>query len=489
MSNKINKSPLQDAAAERAVLAGLCQYGLDCYLDIDFITADHFNDEMNQILFNCIHKSISNNSKVELSSILSAANDLGVQEHVNSKQEISFIRSLFNFPIHKDNAGTHAAKIAKLKLARDLKKTLKTCENDLNSISGDEDIMDLISKVEEPILDATADIYQSSNKNTEIIGNDIEDYISYLAENPCDIAGIPTGFNAYDLAIGGGLRRKSVDLIAARPKVGKSMFGDAVAINVAQNSGIPVLMLDTEMSKEDHLNRILANLSGVDINKISTGKFSENEIEKEKVKVAGDKLKSIPYHYLSIAGQPFENILAVMRKWIYQHVGFDENGKTKDCLIVYDYLKLMGSESISNSMQEYQVLGFQITKLHNFCVKYDVPCLSFVQLNRDGITKESTDAVSGSDRLIWLCTSFSIFKMKSEEEVADDGIEHGNRKLVPIVARHGEMLDTGDYISMNMYGSIGKIVEGRTRNDIHNSNRNRDEGFEVDADLSTEHID
>ena len=489
MPKKINKSTLQDAAAERAVLAGLCQYGLDCYLDIDFITADHFNDEMNQILFNCIHKSISNNSKVELSSILSAANDLGVQDHVNSKQEISFIRSLFNFPIHKDNAGIHAAKIAKLKLARDLKKTLKTCENDLNSISGDEDIMDLISKVEEPILDATADIYQSSNKNTEIIGNDIEDYISYLAENPCDIAGIPTGFTAYDLAIGGGLRRKSVDLIAARPKVGKSMFGDAVAINVAQNSNIPVLMLDTEMSKEDHLNRMLANLSGVDINKISTGKFSENEIEKEKVRAAGDKLKSIPYQYISIAGQSFENILAVMRKWIYQHVGFDENGKTKDCLLVYDYLKLMGSESISSSMQEYQVLGFQITKLHNFCVKYDVPCLSFVQLNRDGITKESTDVVSGSDRLIWLCTSFSIFKMKSEEEIADDGVEAGNRKLVPVVARHGEMLDSGDYISMNMYGSIGKLVEGRTRNEIHNSNRNRDEGFEVDADLSTEDLD
>ena len=227
----------------------------------------------------------------------------------------------------------------------------------------------MISKVEEPILDATSDIYQNSNKNTEIIGDNIEDYITYLAENQCDIAGIPTGFTAYDLAIGGGLRRKSVDLIAARPKVGKSMFGDAVAINVAKNSNIPVLMLDTEMSKEDHLNRMLANLSGVDINKISTGQFNNNEIDKEKVRAAGEELKSIPYHYLSIAGQSFENILAVMRKWIYQHVGFDENGKTKDCLIVYDYLKLMGSEGISNAMQEYQVLGFQITKLHNFCVK------------------------------------------------------------------------------------------------------------------------
>ena len=483
MPKKINKPVLKDLAAERAVLSALCQYGLDCYLEIDFITADHFTDEMNQVLFHCVYKSISQNSKVELSSILSASNDLGVHDLLNTKEEISFIRSLFNFPIHRENATTHAAKIAKLKLARDLKQTLQACQRDLDSVTGDEDIIDVISKVEEPILDATSDIYKGSNKQTELIGTDLDDYVQYLIDNPSDFAGIPSGFAGFDVAIGGGLRRKCVDLIAARPKVGKSMFGDAVAMHVSSELNIPVLVLDTEMSKKDHHNRMLACLSGVEINKITTGRFAESEIDKDKVLAAKDKLKEIPYHYISIAGESFENILSQMRKWIYQHVGFDENGKTKDCLIVYDYLKLMGSEDIRSSMQEYQVLGFQITKLHNFCVKYDVPCLSFVQLNRDGITKESTDVVSGSDRLIWLCTSFSIFKMKSEEEVADDGIENGNRKLVPVVARHGQMLDTGDYINMNMYGSIGKIVEGRTRNDIHNSNRARDEGFETSEDI------
>ena len=479
------KNNLEDLASERAVLAALCQYGLDCYLEIDFVDADHFTDDMNQLLFHCVHKSVSENSKVELASILSAANSLGVYESVNNKQEISFIRSLFNFPIHKENAKSHAVKIAKLKLARDLKKTLKACQKDLDSTNGDEDVMDLISKVEAPILDATADIYQSSSKKTEIIGEDIDDYIEFLSENVSDNVGIPTGFPRYDAAIGGGLRRKCVDLIAARPKVGKSMFGDAVAMNVSR-IGVPVLMLDTEMSKEDHLNRMLANLSGVDINKISTGKFTENPLEKEKVEKAAQELKDIPYHYISIAGQSFENILALMRKWIYQHVGFDEAGVTNDCLIVYDYLKLMGSEGISSSMQEYQVLGFQITQLHNFMVKYDVPCLSFVQLNRDGITKESTDVVSGSDRLIWLCTSFSIFKMKSEEEVAEDKIENGNRKLVPVVARHGCGLDDGDYISMNMFGSIGKLAEGRTRNELHNSARAREEGFEINEEIDSE---
>ena len=409
--------PLEDMAAERAVMSALCQYGLDAYLEIDFIESGHFTNEINQLIFSCINKSIADTSKVELSSILSAANDLGVYDQINTKDEIGFIRSLFNFPILKDNVGTHAAKLAKLKLARDLKKTLKACEKQLSSATGDEDVMDLISKVEGPILDATGDIYQNSGKKTELLGDGIEEYVQYLTENVSDFAGIPSGFPRFDMAIGGGLRRKCVDLVAARPKVGKSMFGDAVAMHVAGNLNIPVLVLDTEMSKEDHYNRILANLSGVEINKIATGKFSENEIDKEKVNEATLKIESIPYHYISIAGQPFENVLSVMRKWIYQHVGFDEGGQTKDCLIVYDYLKLMGSESISSAMQEYQVLGFQITKLHNFMVKYDAPCLSFVQLNRDGITKETTDVVSGSDRLIWLCTSFSIFKMKSDEDV------------------------------------------------------------------------
>jgi replicative DNA helicase len=61
------------------------------------------------------------------------------------------------------------------------------------------------------------------------------------------------------------------------------MFGDAVAMHVSGELNIPVLVLDTEMSKKDHHNRMLACLSGVEINKITTGRFAESEIEKEKV--------------------------------------------------------------------------------------------------------------------------------------------------------------------------------------------------------------
>ena len=103
-----------------------------------------------------------------------------------------------------------------------------------------------------------------------------------------------------------------------------------------------------------------------------------------------------------------------------------------------------------------------MTSLHNFAIRYEVPILAFIQLNRDGITKESTDTASGSDRIIWLCSNFSIYKAKSDEEIAKDGPENGNRKLVPLIARHGQGLQDKDYINVNMIGKYGKLTEGKT---------------------------
>jgi hypothetical protein len=70
--------------------------------------------------------------------------------------------------------------------------------------------------------------------------------------------------------------------------------------------------------------------------------------------------------------------------------------------------------------------------------------------------------------------------MKSDEEIATDGVNNGNRKLVPVVARHGEGLDDGDYVSMMMHGKFGRIEQGLTRNEIHNANANQQQGFQTE---------
>ena len=456
----MNKDVLTNSGVERAVLAALCQFGEEIYVELrDLISTDSFNDETNQILFGCMEEILKAGKKVEYITILESAEKLGVYELISKDSEMKFIRSLFKMPLHKDNVAKFVAKLAKLKLARDIKKTLEGCEDKINKITGDEDISEIIGIIENPVNEITNEAYRDHSNNTVVVGDNIDDYINYLADSPADYLGIPSGMDRFDEATGGGFRRKSICLIAARTGIGKSVIATNVALHVASKHKIPVLYLDTEMDLADQRNRMLANLSGVEINQIAKGKFARSIMEKSRVIDAATKLKDIPYHYISIAGQPFDNILNIAKRWIHQHVGFDDNGKTNDCLIIYDYFKLMSSAGLSAAMQEYQALGFQITKMHDFCVKYDVPCLSFVQLNRE-------NEVVQSDRLLWLATTVAKFEAKGEEEIADDGEMAGNRKFTIIKARHGSGLEYGDYINVQMAGKYAKLKELHTRNEL-----------------------
>ena len=482
----MNNDNLTNVAIERAILAGLCQGGLEVYVELDFLEAEYFSHEINQILFSCVKNILENNQIIDFTTIFSSAQNLGVYELINKNTELSYIRSLFNFPINKDNILKFAAKLAKLKLARDIKKAIKQSEKAIDKITGDESVEDIISVAEKPITDVTMDAYKEHNSQTMLVGENIDEYIQYLIDNPTDYLGIPTGLTRFDEACGGGIRRKSVCLIGARTGVGKSVISTNVALHVSGKLNIPVLYLDTEMDITDQRNRMLANLSGIKINEIARGKFANSFMSRESVKRAAKMLYDIPYHYTSIAGQPFDNILNIMKKWIHQNVGFDANGRTNDCLIIYDYFKLMSSAGLSAAMQEYQALGFQITKMNDFCIEYDVPCLSFVQLNRE-------EEIAQSDRLTWLATTVAKFQVKSDEEIADDGEQNGNRKLVFLKTRHGSGLEQGDYINVKMNGACAKLTEWYTRNEVksgavQNVQQDDESPFEEREDQSGENL-
>lgn len=267
---------------------------------------------------------------------------------------------------------------------------------------------------------------------------------------------------------------------------GKTLLSDNMGFYIANKLKIPVLNMDTEMNTEDHINRVLAMMTEIEINSIETGKFAESIHKKQKIIDASNDLKETKLFYKSIAGKSFEEQLAIMRRWIIKEVGLNDDGTAKDCVIFYDYLKLMDSAGMSQDLKEYQVLGFMMTALHNFAKKYQVPIMAFIQLNRDGITKESTDSASGSDRIIWLCSNFTIFKRKSDEEIAEDGAENGNRKLVPLISRHGGGLDDNDYINCHMRGWCAKITEGKTRLELTNNPSSRKEGFVVNDNNNDE---
>jgi len=473
---------LSDPAAERAVLAGICTYGENAYLDVaDIVQETSFTIDSNSIIYKCLKHICENNAgSIDIASIYSVAQEIGVSHILSKKEETQHLKAIMDFPVSHENVRKFAAKIRKLEIARLLRKQLEATQDKILEVNGTEPIASIIGIAEDSIFNFTS-LLNDAESGPEQIGSTLDEYIKSLEENRVDQVGIPTGFPIYDQSIGGGLRKGTVNIIAARPKTGKTLLSDNMGYNVA-SLGIPVLNMDTEMTKEDHINRILAMMTEIEINAIETGKFSDSPDKKNKIIGGVDKLKQTPLYHKSIAGKAFEDQLAIMRRWLVKVVGLNDDGTAKECVIFYDYLKLMDSAGISQDMKEYQVLGFMMTSLHNFAVRYKVPIVAFIQLNRDGITKESTDTASGSDRIIWLCSNFTIFKRKSDEEIAEDGPDNGNRKLVPLISRHGGGLDDNDYINCYMKGWCAKITEGKTRLEIVNNVNSNSEGFVVDED-------
>lgn len=472
---------LCDPASERAVLAGICSYGEEAYLDIaDIIQESTFTIDSNAVIYKCLKRLCENNHrpKIDVASIYSSAQELGVSHLLSKKEEAQHLKAIIDFPVSLENVRKFAAKIRKLEITRLLRKQLESAQDQLLEINGSESITSILGIAEDAVFNFSSLLNDSDNNPTHI-AKDIDNYLSDLINNKIDQIGIPTGFPVYDQAIGGGFRKGTVNVIAARPKTGKTLLADNMGFYVANKLKIPVLNMDTEMSVSDHLNRVLAMMTETEISAIETGKFSSSPDQTKKLQNASDQLKETPLFYKTIAGKPFEEQLALMRRWIVKEVGLNDDGTAKQCLIVYDYIKLMDSSGISQDMKEYQVLGFMMTALHNFAVRYQIPILAFVQLNRDGITKESTDTASGSDRIIWLCSNFTIFKRKTDEEIAEDGSKNGNRKLLPLVSRHGGGLDDNDYINCHMKGWCAKIEEGKTRLELVNKNED-EEGFIVD---------
>ena len=482
---------LSDPSAERAILAGICRYGEEIYLDIsDIIKESSFTIDSNAIIYRCIKNIYEKNNQltVDISSIYSSANELGLSTILSKKEETQHLKALIDFPVSKENIRKFAGKIKKLEIARSLHKELGIAQEKMLDINGTESIGSIISLAEDTIFGFTNNLNEVEN-NPILMGKDLEEYIEYLSTNPIDQVGIPTGFPIYDQAIGGGLRKSTVNIIAARPKTGKTLLSDNMGYYIANKLKIPVLNMDTEMTKEDHIHRVLAMITEIEIRDIETGKFISTEDKSKKIDKAVQELKNSPLYYKSIAGKAFDEQIAIMRRWLLKDVGLNEDGTAKDCVIFYDYLKLMDTQGMSQDLKEYQVLGFMMTELHNFATKYKVPVVAFIQLNRDGINKESTDTASGSDRIIWLCSNFTIFKRKSDEEIAEDGPIHGNRKLVPLISRHGGGLDDNDYINCNMKGWCAKITEGRTRLEIlNNKGDSSSEGFIID-DKDNDQID
>lgn len=344
------------------------------------------------------------------------------------------------------------------------------------------DHKDIVSFIESEIFGFTTGLQQSDD--IVVLGSDYDRFMAQRAveyEKGTLRIGIDTGFPRYNEAIGGGFRDGTINVVAARSKMGKSWFGLQIADNVARQD-IPVLYLDTELENNYQTDRRCAQGTGIPINLLETYEFSRIPKYVAAVDGAKENFKKYPIFYVDVKGWSIDRIISVIRKFFAKHVKRRPDGKYNRALVIYDYVKLMSSKEKGRDA-EWETLGYRMTLLHDLMGSYNNPMLALAQQNRDGLEKEDESTISGSDRIIWLCDNFSLLIKISPEEIASQQAQVDSGEVVPIddnqekpivynvklkvvVCRHGPGTRNG-YIATYMDIHDGKLrhdeVSGRIK--------------------------
>jgi replicative DNA helicase len=483
---------LNDVAAERAVVAGVILYGHETYVDVsDIITNRTFTLNSNEIIYRCVEHIVKDdpNAKPDVPSIMSAAKTLGLDKIFEDREELKHLRAIMNTQVRPESVRKLAGKICKLEVARTLKDQVDAAGESLLSISGEEPISHILGLVENPIIDFTSLLTDTTSKGIVPMGANALEYVDFLMDNPRDIMGIPTGFDLWDESVGGGLRKGCFDIWASRQKTGKSFAAVNIALNIVTGgkrkfTPLPVLYVDLEMEQEEHQIRILANLANLKSRNIEKGYYANDTANRPKLREAAKRLADLPYDYLCARGMPFEDIIAFMRRWIIRKVGLEKDGKANPCVIIYDWLKLTSPDQLNGNLKEYQLLGFTTSGLKNFMGKYGTSCVCFSQLNRDGIEYEDTRVIRGADSILDFCTSFTLFKRKTDDEIGEqlgDSVRY-THKLITLISRFGPAMSHPDYINIATDYEYGRITEGPTAKGMRNGFKKPTGEFVTDGD-------
>jgi len=480
MTTEVNKE-IKDIGSERALISTIIKNGKDSFVDAAaYVSSNDLSLPINRHIYQCL-ESLANDPNITIfdtDTIKLRARTLGIKDCFTNKKDIEYLDLLNVSNFSKENINVFAKQVRKVSIVRDLYKRYKDAATYIEGINGSEPLSEIISKAEEKIVDFIAGT--DSDKSLDSIGKDMENYVQFLLDrDEVDQVGIPSGFPTWDHAIGGGLRRAAIQVVAARAKTGKSFVAMNFARSVAKR-GIPTLYLDTEMTTDHQKDRLLAMDSGCPIRLLETSQFKTHNDLVEAIKISAENIKQYPLTHVNIGGMGHVEALALARRWIVKVVGFNENGKANDCVIIYDYMKLTSGDNLTKFTPEYILLGLMLTDMHNFALKYDIPILGFVQTNREGIDNDDTSIIAGSDRILWLCSSMSVLRNKDiNDEEGGDGFVNGNKKLSVLETRYGSGLEyESDYINLHAQlrprvdddRATGHIREGLKHSEIVRSN-------------------
>lgn len=358
------KIPPQNLDAEKSLL-GAVLIDEEVLADVsENVKVIDFYDKRHATIFGAMMRLYERHKPVDLLTLTDA---LKGKDELDKIGGSTYLSELTNYVPTAAHAETYAEMVAQKAVRRRLIKA----SADISELGYDEEfnVQELLEKAEAELFSVSDQSLKQDLTSIEQILTDSFDRIEELHRNKGTLRGIPTGFRDLDNKTA-GLQRSDLIILAARPSMGKTTLVTNLAYNVATIAKQPVLFFSLEMSKEQLVDRMLADASQVDAWKIRTGNLSDEDFS--KLSEAMGEMAEAPIYIDDTPGLSVLEMRTKARRAAHNApLG----------LIVVDYLQLMQAtgRSDGNRVQEVSEISRGLKLIGR---ELNVPVVALSQLSR-----------------------------------------------------------------------------------------------------------
>ncbi|MCP4623160.1 MAG: replicative DNA helicase [bacterium] len=356
----MNQLPPHNIEFEESALASCLQSSEDLDDFTSFLKPSDFYSPKHQTIFRAILRLYSRSEPVDARTVAEALVKAGELEKAGGGV---FISSLLDLPPAMDaehyskKIRGYAIKRRLIEASNAIKKTASKPEIDAE---------EALATAEAFILGIEEGSRQADSFALSDLAVDASDRLFALQQRDGSLSGITTGYIDLDESTC-GFQKADLTILAARPSMGKT----ALAVNMALHAaklGYPSGFFSLEMSRDQITNRFLSVLSGVNLFKFKSGRFSGEDWK--KITAAQEMLFGLSGRIDDAPGLSCSELRRRARRMKSRH-GIE--------ILFVDYLQLMQGDKQSGRVEEISGISRNLKA----CAKeLDIPVVCLSQLNR-----------------------------------------------------------------------------------------------------------
>jgi len=224
-------------------------------------------------------------------------------------------------------------------------------------------------------------------------------------------------------------------------KGGKSIFFMNEILHKLQQ-GVPCAIFDTEMQTRQWIERFLAWYSGISVQNIKNGIYTDSE--SDKLVEAREWLRGKNFCHIYDPSWTFDKIYATA-KILQRKIGLE--------FLVYDYIKATNTTSMGANIKEHNYLG----DITNF-LKNNVAGRLNIAVLAGGQMSPYEERLADSDKINRYASVIAYWIKKPLEEQTEHG---GTHKLFIDYNRLGRQFEDDEFIDMMFDGDRCTIKQAK----------------------------